>query len=308
MVTPIRSAIPDQRSSAGGRSSSALARIMTRRRPASVSVQAAQESRCASSIVRSWLGHVAVQVLGQPVGPLVGHGARPPIGPDAAATPCAPGGAATSRSRWRAPACRRSPRAGTPRHREARRSAGRRREAERSLVSISIEVSGGRHAGPAPSPALASPSRYRWRWTPRRSRRPRITLMASRWSQVPKAASPRNVPSFSQARTKTSCAASSASSSLEHPPSQAVNPPDMPPVEPLEGVRRPRSRPGSRPRHPSRIWGSVSRRSVTGPGRVRVIARDWIGIRGERLQRQVVPSRAEGLLVILGRGQGSCHP
>jgi len=46
------------------------------------------------------------------------------------------------------------------------------------------------------------------------SRRPRMTLMARRCSQVPKAASPRNVPSFCQARTKMSWATSSTSWSL----------------------------------------------------------------------------------------------
>ena len=68
------------------------------------------------------------------------------------------------------------------------------------------------------------------------SRRPRITLTASRWSQVPKADSPRKVPSFCQARTKTSWTTSSASSSLSIRRARLVDPGDVAPVEPLEGV------------------------------------------------------------------------
>jgi hypothetical protein len=45
-----------------------------------------------------------------------------------------------------------------------------------------------------------------------------------------------------------------------------------------------------------------SRRSFTGPGRVRVIARYWIGIRGERLQGSGGASRG-GLLVILSEAK-----
>jgi len=54
------------------------------------------------------------------------------------------------------------------------------------------------------------------RWRRAVCRRERMWLIASRCSQVPKAASPRKLPSFSQARMKTSCVRSSA------PPSPAM--------------------------------------------------------------------------------------
>ena len=169
-------------------------------------------------------------------------------------------------------------------------------------VSMSIEVSG---AAPAPATVSStpSPSRYRCRWIPRRSRRPRITLMASRWSQVPKAASPRKVPSFSQARTNTSWAASSASSSLSIRRARLWIRLMCPRYSRSKACASPLAARVASTASESDL-GDGSRRSFTGPGRVRVIARYWIGLWGERLQREVA-RRNRGTA---GRWAAPCHP
>ena len=100
--------------------------------------------------------------------------------------------------------------------------------------------------------------------------------MASRCSQVPKADSPRNVPSFSQARTNTSWVASSASSSLSIRRARLWIRADVSPVEPLEGMGVPAG--GQRGIHGVRIgFGSQfapqRHRSWTGSGHREVLDR-----------------------------------
>ena len=297
----MRAAMPGQRSRSGRRSSRPRARATIRLRSASdrAAGHALPEVRLER---RPLIGReLVVEVLGEPVGPLVAHvvllTAR-----DAAAAPCAPGAAGTSRCRSRGRASRRSPRADSLPRRAGRTPAAPLRQP----LDRRLEVHGDlrrRPRGPAPSPA----------------RRPHpVALAPDAQGLAPAEDDVDRQPVEPGAERRLSPKRPQLLPGADedvldhvvrvlvaqHAADEARDPRQVAAVEPLEGVRVPAG--GQRRVYrvrvgPAGAWCS----SVAAPVPGGVIAGGWIDWRLKRLQEVRGDGRTEGREDGRGRGRST---